>query len=177
MRDECRETALKAGLERKVRYDCKCVVRSFLPDDLVWLRSRAMDAELDASWLGLYKIKRKISEVNYELDVRKKEMKVVHIYKVKKFVERDERVLRVVVVAEDVNREDTRMVVLTEDSGYVEADVAKLKEELTEAFSSFLVKTDMCKLVINTGDALPVSLAPYRLPDKWKESVQQEIDQ
>jgi len=33
MRDMCRKTALKAGLERKIRYDSKHAVRSFLPDD------------------------------------------------------------------------------------------------------------------------------------------------
>jgi len=51
--------------------------------------------------------------VNYELDVGKKKMMVVHVNK---------RVLRDVVVAEDVNKEDTRMGVLTEKSFcYVEA--------------------------------------------------------
>ena len=42
-------------------------------------------------------------------------------------------------------------------------------------FSDLPGKTNVCKLQISTGDALPVASHPYRIPDRLKEGVKDEV--
>ena len=51
-----------------------------------------------------------------------------------------------------------------------------MKEDFADVFSAAPGKTDTLTLHINTGDARPIALAPYRLPDRWKDGVQAEIE-
>ena len=50
-----------------------------------------------------------------------------------------------------------------------------LKEEFPEVFSDLPGKTDICQLSIKTKEAPPVSSPPYRIPDRMKEGVRQEV--
>ena len=57
-----------------------------------------------------------------------------------------------------------------------EGQVDKLKEEFSDVFTNKPGKTSVCRLVIQTREAPPIASMPYRMPDKLKEGVRQEID-
>ena len=56
------------------------------------------------------------------------------------------------------------------------SQVGVLKKEYPKVFCDLPGRTDLCTLKIDTGDAPPIALRPYRPPDKMREGVRQEID-
>ena len=85
--------------------------------------------------------------------------------------------MRLSVVAEDASED---MVVGLKMSGkckdFDESQVAVLRGEYPSVFSDVPGKTDVCELVIRTGDSPPIASGPYRVPDRLKEEVKEEID-
>ena len=52
-----------------------------------------------------------------------------------------------------------------------------LTEEYEFTFDEKPGKTEMCELAIITGDALPIKSRPRRLPPKWEEEINQQLDE
>ena len=56
-----------------------------------------------------------------------------------------------------------------------EREVERMKEEYPEVFSDLPGKTKVATLKIRTGEAEPVVSHPYRIPDRLKDGVRQEV--
>ena len=54
-------------------------------------------------------------------------------------------------------------------------DMNKLKKEFGDVFVDRPGRTNVCQLVIKTGEAPPTSSGPYRVPDRLKEGVREEV--
>lgn len=177
MRDVAREKGLKVVEERKEDHDRKAVLRELNEGDCAWVRSPGIDGKLDAAWLGPYPVLGKTSAVNYKLDLGRGRHKVWHINNLKRFVQRECEVLRVTVVADEVKSEEVKTWVLTDRcDGYCQEDIDGLVAQSCQVFSQLPGRTDACILNIDTGQARPVSLSPYRVPEKFREGLRAEID-
>ena len=175
--DVARERGECASSNRKKEFDKKALDRVLEEGDLVLCRVPGMVPKLTESWHGPYKIVEKLNRVNYRVEVGKGRQRVLHINNMKQYKVREEVVLRMSVVAEDVSED---MVVGLKMSGkckdFDESQVAVLREEYPSVFSDVPGKTDVCDLVIRTGDNPPIASGPYRVPDRLKEGVREEID-
>ena len=155
----------------------KSVDRTLEEGDLVLVRMPGMSHKLSEAWHGPYPVIEKLNRVDYRVEVGKGRKKVLHINNMKKFWAREEDVMRLAVVAEDFEDDEdvgTRMSGRCNDFDLGQLD--KLKEEFPEVFSDIPGKTNVCKLVIKTKEALPISSMPYRVPDRMKEGVRQEVN-
>ena len=80
-------------------------------------------------------------------------------------------------VAEDVPSKECRSVSLHEPCvGFNQGQIDTLLQKFPRVFSQLSGRTDVFKLTIETGDAQPMSLAPYRIPEKFKSGVKLELD-
>ena len=175
--DVMRERGEAASRKRKLQVDKKAVDRKLVKGDLVLVRIPGVPHKLEEAWHGPYPVLEKLNDVNYRIEVGKGRRKVVHINNVKKFWVREEEVMRVAVVAEDFSEEEDVGLKLTgicED--FDVSQVGVLKMEYPKVFSDLPGRTDLCTLKIDTGDAPPIALRPYRPPDKMREGVRQEVD-
>ena len=172
-----RKRNVDAGKKRKELFDRKAVERVFEVGNKVLCRIPGMTHKLQESWHGPYTIVEVLSRVDYRVEFRKGNRKVLHINNMKLFHEREEEVMRLSVIAEDVNEdEDIGLKMTGKCLDFDVAEVDLLKLEFPEVFSDLPGKTDLCQLRIDTGDSAPIALRPYRPPDKMKEGVRMEVD-
>ena len=174
--DIMRERGECASGKRKKDFDKKTVNRSLEEGDLVLCRVPGMSHKLEEAWHGPYPVLEKLNRVDYRIEVGKGRQKVLHINNMKRFQIREEDVMRLAVVAEDF--EEDKDVGLTMRGRCKDFDAEKLdqlKAEFPDVFSDLPGKTEVCSLVINTGEAPPISSVPYRIPDRMKEGVRQEV--
>ena len=175
--DVARERGECASSERKKEFDKKALERVLEEGDWVLCRVPGMVPKLKESWHGPYQVLEKLNRVNYKVEVGKGRQKVLHINNMKKYQVRGEAVLRMAVVAEEVGEDmavGLKMYGKCED--FDEGQVELLKQEYPNVFSDIPGTTDVCELTIRTGDHPPIASGPYRVPDRLKEEVKQEID-
>ena len=174
--DVMRERGECASGKRKSGFDKKSVDRRLEEGDLVLCRVPGMSHKLQEAWHGPYPVIDKLNRVDYRVDLGKGRRKVLHINNMKKFQMREEGVMRLAVVAEDFEEDEdvgSRMSGRCKDFDL--GQLEKLKEEFPEVFSDLPGKTNVCQLEIKTKEALPISSMPYRVPDRMKEGVRQEV--
>ena len=175
--DVARERGECASSKRKEEFDRKALDRVLEEGDMVLCKIPGAAAKLEESWHGPYRILEQLNRVNFRVEVGKGRQKVLHINNLKKYWLREVDVLRMAVVAEDVSDD---MVVGLKMSGkcsdFDEKIVEVLKQEYPSVFSNEPGKTDACELVIRTCDSPPIASAPYRVPDRLKNEVKEEID-
>ena len=166
---------------RKHQYDKSTVNRTLKVGDQVLCRIPGLIGKLKESWHGPYSVVARKSRVDYAVDFGKGNgrVKVLHINNLKQFYPRGgESVRRLALVAEDWEEDDcigTKLVGLCE--GFDEVAVVQgLKQEFPEVFSDLPGKTSACQLSIGTGEAEPRASHPYRIPNKLKEGVREEIE-
>ena len=174
--DVLRERGEDASFRRKEYHDKKAVDRQLSEGDLVLCRIPGMSHKLQEAWHGPYTVVKKKNRVNYKVDLGKGRRKVLHVNNLKKFYPREEEVMRLAVVAEDWEEDvDVGMKVSGVNEDFDQGEVAVMKGEYPEVFSNLPGKTTVCKLHISTGDAQPVASHPYRIPDRLKEGVREEV--
>ena len=174
------ERGKAASGSRKLQYDKSTVNRTLEVGDQVLCRIPGHIGKLKESWHGPYKVVARKSRVDYAVDFGKGNgrVKVLHINNMKRFYPRGERILRLALVAEDCEEDECIGTKLFGkfDGFEEEVEVQRLKEEFPEVFSDLPGKTSVCKLSIGTGEAPPRASHPYRIPNKLKEGVRQEIE-
>ena len=166
-----------ASKKRKESFDKKAVLRQFEVGDRVLCRIPGMTHKLQESWHGPYPVVEVLNRVDYKIEFAKGNKKALHVNNLKLFHGREEDVMRLSVIAEDVSDdEDAGLKISGRCKDFEVAAVVRLKQEFPEVFSDLPGKTELCKLRIDTGDALPVALRPYRPPDRMKEGVREEVE-
>ena len=175
--DVARERGECASSNRKKEFDKKALDRVLEEGDLVLCRVPGMVPKLTESWHGPYKIVERLNRVNFKVEVGKGRQKVLHINNMKKFVVREASVCSLAVVAEDVGEDMAVGLKLSGRCGDFDLkQVDVLRRDYPKVFSDIPGRTDVCDLVIRTGDSPPIASAPYRVPDKLKQSVKEEIE-
>ena len=175
--DVARERGEIASGRRKKDFDKKAQDRELEEGNLVLCRIPGTIAKLEESWHGPYKIVEKLNRVDYKVEMKSGKQKVLHINNMKRYYPREENVFRMAVVAEDAVDEVTSGVTLSgRCESFDQKQVDVLMREFPSVFSDEPGRTDVCDLVIQTGDSPPIASAPYRVPDKLKDSVKEEIE-
>ena len=172
-----RQRSEVASKKRKQAFDKKSVLRQFEVGDRVLCRIPGMTHKLQESWHGPYPVVEVLNRVDYRIEFVKGNKKVLHVNNLKLFHGREEDVMRLSVIAEDMSEDvDVGLKMSGRCSDFKDDAVDRLKLEFPEVFSDLPGKTELCKLRIDTGDALPIALRPYRPPDRMKEGVREEVD-
>ena len=167
----------QASKKRKTYYDKKAIERELAVGDLVLCRIPGMAPKLSESWNGPFKVTKKLNQVDYKVEVGTGKDKVLHINNLKRYNEREEVVMRIAVVAEDVCAgEELGLKMDGTCNSFDSSQVAMLKTDFPNVFSDLPGRTDVCQLKIHTGDAQPIALCAHRLPDKYREGVKTELD-
>ena len=84
--------------------------------------------------------------------------------------------MRLAVIAEDFEEDvDVGTKVKGRCTDFDHKQLEVLKAEFPDVFSDLPGKTEVFKLVIRTREAPPISSGPYRIPDRMKEGVRQEV--
>ena len=172
-----RQRNIAAGKKRKKLFDRKAVERSFVVGDRVLCRIPGMCHKLQESWHGPYSVVEVVSRVDYRVELRKGNRKVLHVNNLKLYHGREEEIMRLSVIAEDFSEDrDTGLQMSGVCKDFDMTSVVQLKLVFPEVFNNLPGKTDLCKLRIETGDSAPIALRPYRPPDRMKEDVREEVE-
>ena len=178
--ESVRERGKEASGERKRLYDKSTVNRTLEVGDQVMCRIPGMIGKLQESWHGPYDVLARKSRVDYVVNVGKGKgrIKVLHINNLKKYYPRPEEVLRLALVAEDWEEDESVGTRLSGNFvGFEEEEVVQgLKQEFPEVFSDSPGRATVGQFEIKTGDAVPRRSHPYRVPDKLKEGVRAEVN-
>ena len=172
-----RKRNVEAGKKRKKFFDRKAVERSFVVGDRVLCRIPGMCHKLQESWHGPYPVVEVLNRVDYRIEFTKGNKKVLHVNNLKLYHAREEEIMRLSVIAEDVSEDED--IGLKISGSCVDFDVTfvdQLKLDFSGVFSNLPGKTDLCTLSIDTGESAPIALRPYRPPDRLKDSVREEVD-
>ena len=174
--DILRERGKEASTKRKELFDKGTVARTLEAGEQVLCRVPGMSGKLAESWHGPYEVEERKSRVDYKVKVGRGRSKVLHINNLKRYHPRGEEVLRLAIVAEHWEGDEA---VGTKLFGkcreFDEEDVEGLKREYPDVFSDLPGRTQVCRLRIATGTEAPRVSHPYRIPDKLKEGVRQEV--
>ena len=110
LRNVAYSRATKASRKRKEAYDKGKVDRQLEVGSLLLTRIPGLGSKLEDSWEGPCEVVKKLSSVNYRIKslAKVRKQKVVHINNVKRYVEREDCVQALTVVAEEV-QEDSKV--------------------------------------------------------------------
>ena len=174
--DILRERGKEASTKRKKLFDKGTVARTLEAGEQVLCRVPGMSGKLAESWHGPYEVEERKSRVDYKVKVGRGRSKVLHINDLKRYHPRGEEVLRLAIVAEHWEEDEAVGTKLFGKCGeFDEEDVEGLKREYPDVFSDLPGRTQVCRLRIATGTEAPRVSHPYRIPDKLKEGVRQEV--
>ena len=165
-----------ASGKRKELFDRKTVNTKLEEGEQVLCRIPGMSHKLQESWHGPYTVVEKKNRVDYKVDVGRGRKKILHINNLKKYYPREEEVMRLAVVAEDWEEDSdvgTKITGICPD--FEMEEVEKMKIEYPEVFSDLPGKTSVARLKISTGEAQPIASPPYRIPDRLKKGVREEV--
>ena len=168
----------------KIWYDEKARGKSFEEGEEVLILLPTSSKSMEARWQGPYKITRKLSEYDYEVDTGRvyKRLRIFHVNLLKKWKSRQEVVLfstGVDAVSFPVRSDETWKDVIISDhlTSEQHKNVSDLLEKFSEVFSNVPSITDKVVHHIDTGNAVPIRQAAYRIPHALKEQFSIEIEE
>eukprot|EP00731_Ephydatia_muelleri_P001970 Em0001g1970a len=185
-----RENVEKAQKVQKAWYDLNTRQRVFKEGDSVLVLLPTSNNPLLAQWQGPYKVVKAVGKVNYCVDMhdRRKRHRVFHVNMLREFYPDNHQ--QVVGWAEDMETDLQEEIPVWKDGEAVTLDSCHMGEQLTPE-----QKTELCTLLkevsgvmsnipgvtrmaehrIETGNARPVKLPPYRIPQAYRETIQLEV--
>ncbi|RXN08062.1 zinc finger protein 444-like [Labeo rohita] len=147
---------------------------------------RAASSKLLAKWQGLFEVRRRIGDLNYEVirSDRNRARQVYHLNLLKKWREEESVMLVMVVSGEDdlgpelPTRPQSLALALGGDhfSPSQLTDIAKLQNAFADMFSPLPGRTDLIQHHIGMELGVVVRSRPYRLPEYKKKVVQTELE-
>ncbi|XP_068213380.1 uncharacterized protein [Palaemon carinicauda] len=197
-----RENLASSQVIMKSNFDKKTKVRSFEPGELVLVLSTYSDNFLEPRYKGPWKVLRKLSEVNYEIEApgTKRKCRVFHINRLKSYISCGRDPLAIVcepvsveVESPEDNFEDLvgqvssdalfnniqNLEVLKRELDHLEVtqkrDIINLICFFPEIFRSSPGRTRLLQHDVDVGSASPVKQSPYRLNPVKRDIVEEEI--
>ncbi|KAJ1198964.1 hypothetical protein NDU88_002802 [Pleurodeles waltl] len=173
-------------------YDQKATLVEFQPGDKVWVMEPVEPRALQDRWSGPFEVKERKGEATYLVDLQtpRNPLRVLHVNRQKPHFERSE-IIMLLVTDEGMEEESEPLPDLLsakEGDGSVKGvilsdsltlnqrgDCYELLEEFCPLFSLTPGLTHLCVHDIDTGDSLPVKNKIYRLSDKVKASIKEEV--
>ncbi|XP_068237224.1 uncharacterized protein [Palaemon carinicauda] len=186
----------------KRNYDKKSKTRSFEPCELVLVLSTDSDNLLEPRYKGHWKVLRKLSDVNYEVEApgTKGKCRIFHINRLKSYTVG--RLDPLVIVYEPVslvldhtleepadlfcqvssdaltsNMQNFETLVkgLEQLEGIQKDDMLKLISFFSDLFQASPGRTTLLQHDVDVGSASPVKQSPYRLNPEKRDNVKKEI--
>ena len=173
----------KAKAEMKRFYDCSARVKKFAVGEMVLVRKPGLKCKLGDSWEGPYQIEQQISPVTYKIQVpnHPQKSKVLHCNMLRRWTTLSARIHRVAMISEEESECESPPSLVLGRGEFVpsvaeQTQLDKVLAEYVDVLTPEPGRTDVLKLVINTGVHDPVRSHPYRIPPRWKEEVRVQID-
>ncbi|KAJ1143845.1 hypothetical protein NDU88_010147 [Pleurodeles waltl] len=187
------QSNLEASQEvMKQWYDQKATLVEFQPGDKVWVMEPVEPRALQDRWSGPFEIKERKGEATYLVDLQtpRNPLRVLHVNRLKAHFERSE--INMLLVTDEGMEEESEplpdLLSAQEGDGSVsgvilsdsltlnqKGDCYELLEQFSPLFSLTPGLTHLCVHDIDTGDSLPVKNKIYRLSDKVKASIKEEV--
>ena len=147
--------------------------------DQVLLRVPGMHGALETSWEGPYKVKEKLSKVNYRItDLKGKRLKVVHINHTKRYTPWLAQVNSICVVAEENEQMSQKKCTLSDEmcDDFDEKLLDGLLNKFKEIFSDTLGLCTVGECIIKIAEGSEVvNKPPHRIPMHLHEAVDAEV--
>ena len=199
MSELVKENATKAQKKQKNYYDKKSRPQNLKVGDEVLILEPARRSKLQLEWNGPYKVTRRVSEVDYEVQTpgRRREKKVYHVNLLKKW--QKPQTVEVLTALDHGQQEEIceeenfeEFLLHTEESPddevAIKVDInpalntqqrsalGDLLHEFRDLFGNKLGRTQAFEHSIEIGDATPIRQAPYRIPLSQRQLVKDELD-
>ena len=188
MSDVVRENLAVSQAMQKKWYDHKARFREFNVGDQVLVMLPTSSNKLLAQWQGPYQVTQRSGRVTYVVDMhdRKKRKRLFHVNMLKKFntqatgesyysaVPEDDEAGDIPYWKSDSHRESTFGDQLQSDQL---KELEGLLRQYRTVFSGKPGRTDLTEHQIWTENARPIRLPPYRLPQAYRRSVKEELDE
>jgi len=125
-------------------------------------------------------VEQRVSAVSYKTaeEEGRKRSRVVHINNSKDFKEKELERCALTVIAEEGEADECRGALRVEQcAGFKEEEIDKVLTEFSGVMSDVPGKMDVVKMRIELEEGTSViSQMPYRLPDRLKQAVEEELD-
>ena len=170
----------EAKLAHKKYHDDKAIERSFNVDDYVFVFQPRRLRKLQNEWRGPVVITKKRTEVTYQVDLGQgpKRFRTFHVNGMKAW----HSPVPAVLLAVDGEMHDPipgttqdQMKQPTQLQPQQRNELEQLKTEFLEVINDVPGRTSMVEHMIETDDASPIRLPPYRLPYSSHEFLRNEI--
>ena len=187
MRFLVRENLLKAQKKQKKWYDSKARLQEFKQGDQVLVMLPTSGNKLFAQWQGPYKVEKKVGKVNYQVNMsdRRKKLRIFHVNMLRKFFTSE--FVGYLQEEGDLEEDDSdwdpksgcddKPKLGEQLSGEQREQLQQLITEFPGVWSGIPGRTDQTEHRVETGNASPVRLPPYRLPHAFRVEVQKEVDE
>lgn len=184
----------KAQKRQKKWYDQSARVREFNEGEEVLVLLPTSTNKLRAEWQGPYKVKRKVGTVNYEVEMvgKRKRTKVYHVNMLRKwhtpqatsyFEDKEETDTEystdegeTIPVPPCFNEDESEVFISSNLQKTQREQMERLLEEYKDIIQDKPGRTDQAEHRIETGDAVPIRQAPYRIPYAQREKMKEEIE-
>lgn len=189
MRDVATDHYAQTQTRTKEWFDKKTQTRQFEKGDRVLVFTPAFTGhkgdKLDDRWCGPYTILGRLSPVTYSVDMpeRHKKTRSVHVTALKRWQPPISNISYISADTEDNTNLPDYHPQPTDDQPQFGPQLSSTQQrEITDVFSAYprvttstLGRATSAKHRIDTGDALPIRLHPYRVPKVWEEPFRKEI--
>ena len=190
MTELVQENLAKAQKQQKSWYDRNARSREFEPGDQVLVLLPAATSKLLAQWQGPYKVTRRVGKVNYEVDISDRRKRIFHINLLRKWhtpvgvsywSEEDEGMdLEEDVVVYDSGAGGTggeQPVISDRLDGQQKRELQEVLDSLADVLCNEPGRTILAEHRIETKEARPVRMSPYRLPHAYRETVLKDLEE
>jgi hypothetical protein len=190
MRDSVGKNLTDKQSKMKAWYDRNTRKRHFSPGDEVLVPLPTESSKMTATWKGPFRIVRKLSDVNYQVNVgARRGLVTYHINLLKRYTCNRNSVMNIFVEHESVSdilpdttipndTETYRDVTIgTTFNKYQRQSLWTLCEEFPDILTSQPGRTDIIKHEIKTTSETPISLRPYRIPYARRDEVKKLLNQ
>ncbi len=170
-------------VDMQKRYNKGTTPRTLEVGDQVLALLPAGSGKLSAQWHGPYVVTARVSPVTYQVDMpdRRKRHRTFHINMLKQW---NSPVASVLAVGTD--QVDGHIVMMGDDSEgsptlgpqLSQCQIKQLQElihDIPEVFADKPGRTKAAEHCIDTADAQPIRIPPYRIPKAWEGEVKEEI--
>ena len=177
----------------KERYDLKSLNRKFEEGDMV-LALLPIPGQLKASFLGPYKILKKVSDLDYVIETpdRRKKTMLCHVNMLKKYHTRTD-LNTVNTITKECSSESSEIpenqwpfnnkeIMINLDTSlehldkHHKKDLRTLMHEYKDLFRDVPGRTNILQHDVDVGEAKPIKQSPYRFNPQKTDLVQQEVD-